>query len=103
MTWPISPPTISISTTSNRLRFRPGASYLYEGTTAVSADMLMGSGLRADLTLPDGSSIPNGAHLPHLHASESRHQPHSFDLTGSTKLQAHFDVINLLDEVLRNP
>jgi hypothetical protein len=27
--------------------------------------MLYGSGLRASLLLPDGSSIPNGAHLPY--------------------------------------
>jgi len=33
--------------------------------TRFSADMLYGSGLRADLALPDGSSIPNGAHLPY--------------------------------------
>src|SRR5262249_22258039 len=40
-----------------------GASYLYQGTR-VSGDILIGSGLRSDLELPDGSSVPNGAHLP---------------------------------------
>jgi outer membrane receptor for ferrienterochelin and colicins len=41
-----------------------GASYEWRNTL-FSADMLYGSGLRADLALPDGSSIPNGAHLPY--------------------------------------
>src|SRR6185437_13660776 len=41
-----------------------GASYEWRNTL-FSADMLYGSGLRADLPLPDGSSIPNGAHLPY--------------------------------------
>ena len=40
-----------------------GASYLWEHTT-FSANFLVGSGLRADETLPDGNSIPNGDHLP---------------------------------------
>ncbi|HXS22056.1 MAG TPA: hypothetical protein VN735_12550, partial [Steroidobacteraceae bacterium] len=40
-----------------------GVSYEWLNTV-FSADMLCGSGLRADLALPDGSSIPNGAHLP---------------------------------------
>jgi len=41
-----------------------GLAYGWHGHR-VSADMLVGSGLRADLALPDGSSIPNGAHLPY--------------------------------------
>ena len=41
-----------------------GASYEWQNTL-FSANMLYGSGLRADLALPDGSSIPNGAHLPY--------------------------------------
>ena len=45
--------------------------------------MLFGSGLRADLELADGDSIPNGAHLPsyaqfNLGASHAFH----FDGTG---------------------
>jgi hypothetical protein len=31
----------------------------------LSGDFLVGSGLRADETLPDGSTIPNGYHLPY--------------------------------------
>ena len=41
-----------------------GVSYLWQGTR-LSADVLIGSGLRSDLVLPDGSSVPNGAHLPY--------------------------------------
>jgi outer membrane receptor for ferrienterochelin and colicins len=41
-----------------------GASYRWRNTL-VSADMLFGSGLRANLVLPDGAQIPNGAHLPY--------------------------------------
>ena len=41
-----------------------GASYLIFNTR-VSFDLLFGSGLRADLVLPDGSHVPNGTHLPY--------------------------------------
>ena len=40
-----------------------GAAYQWHGTR-VSGDILVGSGLRASLVLADGSTIPNGAHLP---------------------------------------
>jgi hypothetical protein len=73
-----------------------GASYSW-GHTRFSADFLVGSGLRADLQLPDGSSIPNGAHLPYytqinLGASRVLH------LDGAGTLTARFDVINVLDK-----
>ncbi|HVW67679.1 MAG TPA: TonB-dependent receptor [Steroidobacteraceae bacterium] len=41
-----------------------GAAYTWNNTR-FSGDLIFGSGLRSDLTLPDGSSIPNGAHLPY--------------------------------------
>jgi outer membrane receptor protein involved in Fe transport len=41
-----------------------GASYDWRHTR-FSADLLFGSGLRADLGLPDGMNVPNGAHLPY--------------------------------------
>src|ERR1700723_3874610 len=40
-----------------------GASYVWDHTR-FSADFLLGSGLRADEILADGTAIPNGAHLP---------------------------------------
>jgi outer membrane receptor protein involved in Fe transport len=81
-----------------------GLSYIHEGTR-VSADFLMGSGLRADLELPPGQTngyggddIPNGEHLPYytqLNAGIS----HVFDLTNAGTLTARFDVINALDKI----
>jgi hypothetical protein len=73
-----------------------GASYLW-GHTRFSADFLVGSGLRADLTLPDGSSIPNGAHLPY-YTQVNLGASHVFHLDGAGTLTTRFDVINVLDK-----
>jgi outer membrane receptor protein involved in Fe transport len=81
-----------------------GVSYLYEDTR-VSADFLLGSGLRADLELPPGQTngyggddIPNGAHLPY-YTQVNAGVSHVFDLTHAGTLTARFDVINMLDKV----
>ena len=74
-----------------------GASYLYEDTR-LSADMLLGSGLRTDGVQPDGSVIPNGGRLPY-YTQVNLGISHSFALTAATKLEARFDVINLFDEI----
>ena len=74
-----------------------GISYLLQGTR-LSADFLLGSGLRASRLLPDGSSIPNGAHLPYytqLNLGSSR----VFSGLGFGTLTARLDVINALDRV----
>ncbi len=73
-----------------------GASYLL-GHTRVSADFIVGSGLRAGLTLPDGSSIPNGAHLPY-YAQVNLGASHVYHLGDAGTLTARFDVINALDK-----
>jgi outer membrane receptor protein involved in Fe transport len=73
-----------------------GASYLWLGTR-FSADILLGSGLRADLVLPDGSSIPNGTHLPY-YEQVNLGIVHDFERQGLTGLSARADVINLLDQ-----
>jgi outer membrane receptor for ferrienterochelin and colicin len=73
-----------------------GASYLL-GHTRFSADFLVGSGLRADLSLPDGSSIPNGAHLPY-YAQVNLGSSHVFHLGDAGTLTARLDVINVLDK-----
>jgi hypothetical protein len=73
-----------------------GASYLW-GHTRFSADLLVGSGLRADLQLPDGSAIPNGAHLPY-YAQVNLGANHVFHLDHAGTLTARFDVINVLDK-----
>ena len=74
-----------------------GVSYGW-GHNLVSANMLVGTGLRADLTLPDGSSIPNGAHLPsytqiNLGANRVIH------LGDAGTLTVRLDVLNVFDKV----
>ncbi|HEX3846000.1 MAG TPA: TonB-dependent receptor [Steroidobacteraceae bacterium] len=73
-----------------------GASYLL-GHTRFSADFIVGSGLRSDLTLPDGSSIPNGAHLSY-YTQVNLGASHVFHLDDEGTLTARFDVINVLDK-----
>lgn len=74
-----------------------GVSYLWLGTR-FSADMIFGTGLRADLILPDGTDIPNGAHLP-SYAQVNLGLSHAFDLGGKGPLTVRFDVINVADKV----
>jgi outer membrane receptor for ferrienterochelin and colicins len=74
-----------------------GASYEWRGTR-VSGDLLIGSGLRTSLGLPDGTAIPNGAHLPYyrqINAGVS----HDFDRQGLRGLTVRFDVINVFDQI----
>jgi hypothetical protein len=73
-----------------------GTSWMWRGTR-FSADFLVGSGLRADLALPDGSSIPNGAHLPY-YTQVNLGTSHVFDLGGAGTLTARLDLINVLDK-----
>ena len=79
-----------------RISGSAGASYQWEGTR-VSGDLLIGSGLRADLALPDGSSVPNGAHLP-TYTQVNVGVSHAFDQQGMRGLTARLDVINAFDE-----
>jgi outer membrane receptor for ferrienterochelin and colicins len=74
-----------------------GLSYLWKGTR-FSTDMLLGSGLRSDLVLPDGDSIPNGAHLPY-YTQVNLGVEHDFERQGLSGLTARVDVINLFDKV----
>ncbi len=81
-----------------------GASYLWEGTR-VSADFLLGSGLRADQALPPGvttayggTGIPNGEHLPY-YTQLNLGLTHTFKLSGGSALTARFDVINAFDSI----
>jgi outer membrane receptor protein involved in Fe transport len=78
-----------------------GVSYLVFDTR-FSADMLLGSGLRADLTLPDGSTIPNGAHLPY-YTQVNFGVSHAFHIPaidqGKDALTVRFDVINAFDKI----
>jgi hypothetical protein len=73
-----------------------GVSYIWDHTT-FSGDFLLGSGLRADEELPDGSSIPNGAHLPY-YTQVNLGVSHIFHV-GDGTLTARMDLINALDKV----
>ena len=73
-----------------------GIAYAAHGNR-LSADMLVGSGLRSDLTLPDGSNVPNGAHLPY-YRQVNFGASHAFDAQGITGLTLRFDVINVFDQ-----
>jgi outer membrane receptor for ferrienterochelin and colicins len=74
-----------------------GVSYVWNHTT-FSGDFLEGSGLRSTLVLPDGSSIPNGDHLPY-YTQINLGVSHVFHFTESSTLTARFDVINALDRI----
>jgi outer membrane receptor for ferrienterochelin and colicins len=81
-----------------------GVSYVHEDTR-VSADFLMGSGLRADLELPPGQTngyggddIPNGEHLPY-YTQVNAGISHVFDVSNAGTLTARFDVINVFDKI----
>ena len=74
-----------------------GAAYTWHGTR-VSADMLFGTGLRADLLLADGTSIPNGAHLP-TYTQVNIGASHEFHVNGHLPWTVRVDVINALDKV----
>ena len=81
-----------------------GVSYLWRGTR-LSADFLMGSGLRADLELPagvttpyGGTGIPNGQHLPY-YTQLNLGFTHTYRLNGDYALTLRFDVINALDKL----
>lgn len=78
-----------------------GAAYEWRNTL-FSADMLYGSGLRADLALPDGSSIPNGAHLPYYRQVNLgvSHAFPNWDIGSNGNYPTlRFDIINVFDTV----
>ncbi len=74
-----------------------GVSYLWNHTT-FSADFLEGSGLRADLLLPQGASIPNGDHLPY-YTQVNLGVSQVFHFTESSTVTMRVDLINALDKV----
>ena len=74
-----------------------GASYLWLGTR-FSVDAILGTGLRQDLTLPDGSTIPNGDHTP-SYTQVNLGLSHDFAMPGTGPVTVRFDVINVADKV----
>jgi outer membrane receptor protein involved in Fe transport len=75
-----------------------GVSYLWRGTR-LGADMLYGSGLRADLTEPDGMVIPNGETLP-SYVQVNLTLSHRFETAPGGPIVARLDVINLADKII---
>ncbi len=74
-----------------------GVSYLWLGTR-FSVDSIFGTGLRQSLTLPDGSTIPNGDHVP-SYTQVNLGLTHGFEIAGSGPLTARLAVINVADKV----
>jgi hypothetical protein len=81
----------------SRVSASGGVSYLWMGTR-FSVDDLFGSGLRQDLTLPDGFVIPNGDHTPSYNQINFG-VSHAFDLASTGPLTVRFDVINVADKI----
>jgi outer membrane receptor for ferrienterochelin and colicins len=80
-----------------RVAASSGFSYLWQGTR-FSADMILGTGLRDDLTLPNGFTVPNGDHTP-SYTQVNLGLSHEFHLSSTGPLTARFDVINAADKV----
>jgi outer membrane receptor for ferrienterochelin and colicins len=80
-----------------RVAASSGISYLWLGTR-FSVDAIFGTGLRDDLVLADGFTIPNGDHTP-SYTQINMGVSHAFQLHGSGPLTVRFDVINVTDKI----
>ncbi len=80
-----------------RVSASSGVSYLWLGTR-FSADAIFGTGLRDDLTLPNGSVISNGDHTP-SYTQINLGMTHGFEIAGSGPLTARLAIINVADKV----
>jgi len=80
-----------------RVSASSGVSYLWLGTR-FSADAIFGTGLRDDLTLPDGSVIPNGDHTP-SYTQINLGLTHPFEIAGFGPLTLRLAIINVADKV----
>ena len=76
-----------------------GASYRWSSGglagSRISTDMVFGSGLRTDLSLPNGNTVPNGAALPD-YATFNLSVGHKFESAG---LDLRVDIENLFDKI----
>ena len=67
------------------------------GRTRFGFDLLYGSGLRADQTLADGSTVPNGAHVP-SYVTVNLTASRRFNLPYAGPLEVRFDVVNVANK-----
>jgi len=72
-----------------------GASYRWE-QTRISMDLISQSGLRSDLSTPNGD-VPNGRSLPH-YVTVNLGINQALDLPVAGAIKVRFDVINLMDK-----
>jgi outer membrane receptor protein involved in Fe transport len=72
-----------------------GATYRL-GDLKLSTDVLFGSGLRRNLTLPNGQDVPNGGHVP-AYTQVNISANYRLRLAAVGPLDLRFDVINLFD------
>jgi hypothetical protein len=71
-----------------------GASYLWSGTR-FSADLIYGSGLRAD----SADGVPNGSHVP-SYTQVNLGVSHDFSWVSAAKpTTLRFDIVNLFDSI----
>lgn len=79
-----------------------GVSYKWDNSI-FSANTIVGSGLRQDATAPDGTTIPNGGHVP-PYGVVNLGVTHDFKDVGLDGWEGRFDVINLfnVDYQIRN-
>ena len=75
-----------------------GVSYLWR-VTRLGGDLLYGSGLRADLALPDGSVIPNGQELP-SYVQVNLTLSHRFEAAPGGPYLVRLDVVNAFDRII---
>jgi outer membrane receptor for ferrienterochelin and colicins len=75
-----------------------GVSYFWRGTR-VGGDFLYGSGLRADLLLPDGGDIPNGLTLP-AYTQVNFSLSHHFEHAPLGPFLVRLDLINAFDKII---
>jgi len=74
-----------------------GVSYAWLGTR-YSADFIFNTGLRQSLTLPDGSTLPNGDHTP-SYTQVNFGASHEFHFASSGPLTLQLAVVNVFDKI----
>ena len=78
-------------------RFMNEATANVLGGTRLGFDLLYGSGLRADQTLADGTTVPNGAHVP-TYVTVNLTASHHFDFGAAGPLDVRFDIVNVANK-----